>query len=326
MKNFLAVLPLAAAVVQAQVQQEGGEDSLTRPSEHHPRRPLFGHPSFLSTFFHPEDDLLNSAFPTYFLSTFLPEDATLARRHFFLSSPFDAMTRKDDDDEETALLQSHPIPDFPSTRSTFLRGRRGPFFEFLPSQPSEVHVVDDEKSFQVSLRLPEGIQAQDVKVYVEDGGTRLVIQGQTTCSEATGNGERTKTATTSTTSFSQSFPVDPRVVEVDWFEAKVMDGLLIVSAPKDERKIKNVNHPILVQDLNAVESMAPPDKDSTVDSSFQPLLAAKHALVDTRNHQMAKFTKLYPEGNEDDKVQTILPLSDPKSVTDGWKEVTETTL
>ncbi|KAL3919159.1 MAG: hypothetical protein SGARI_007276 [Bacillariaceae sp.] len=150
---------------------------------------------------------------------------------------------------------------FPS-RHNFLRGS---FLSQLPQYNGEV-VVDDEHHFQVFLDLSEGTSMENVQIEVQDGGTRLVIHGETTRHSSASNGDgedavekralfgfQWSASSTITKSFAESFSIDSSV-RVDQMVATWQDGRLMVFAPKGEQQgnVKNSNRVIPIQDLNAI--------------------------------------------------------------------------
>mmetsp|Transcript_7345 Transcript_7345/g.15000 ORF Transcript_7345/g.15000 Transcript_7345/m.15000 type:complete len:222 (+) Transcript_7345:47-712(+) len=88
-------------------------------------------------------------------------------------------------------------------------------------------IVDNEQKFQVSIDVP-GVKMEDIHVSLEDNAV-LQIKG----SRAVGDGE----SYSYTSQFSQSFSVDP-TVDVEKFSASLNSGVLVISAPKDLKKIE----------------------------------------------------------------------------------------
>jgi HSP20 family molecular chaperone IbpA len=334
--------------------------------------------SLFSDFFSQQDDFFDRIFPTHLHTMFFADqdgDDPLSNRHNFLRSPFDEFFGSVGlEQDHTGMLLAPPPP----LRHSFLRGSPDLFASTL--QPTDVRIIDDDGEFQVSMLLPKEIHVQDLNIHLEDGGTRLVIDGKHSSGPTSNVDDNVGVAKTtnamaesSTTiqSFSQSFSVDPRTVEVDQFIATFKDGRLTISAPKDTRKIKNINHPIPVQNLDVVVPLLPTTTakadvttTETTSSNFvkhksshrhhqpieelsHPFVSAKNALVHKRNQQMSKFTKLDPEGNNDDDDQlehehskshrykdkrtkeTTPPIHDPNSLitnNNSWRDVSATML
>lgn len=105
-------------------------------------------------------------------------------------------------------------------------------------------ITDDEHKFQIAVDVP-GVKMEDVNVSVEEAGSILTIAGHR---------ESTSDTYSFKSQFSQSFSLDP-AVDSDKFTANLKDGVLIVSAPKDMKRIEqNVRKiPITELALSAAE-------------------------------------------------------------------------
>jgi len=88
-------------------------------------------------------------------------------------------------------------------------------------------ITDDDEKFQIAVDVP-GMKPGDVHISVEDDTGMLSIEGSR---ESSGENYRFSSK------FSQRFSLDP-AVELDKFTAKMDDGVLVVSAPKDLKKIE----------------------------------------------------------------------------------------
>lgn len=192
---------------------------------------FFGGDPFFSTMF---DDL----------SLFFDDMASMQDRIFSDFWNHDQVVSLPGAKENRLAMPIHP----------FLRGGTS---NFLPQLQQLSDVVDDDEKFQVSMDLPAGLSLDDVQIEVQDGGTRLVIHGETRRSNSNtndgddeGNGAF-RFQSTGTASFTQSFSMDSSVL-VDQMVATYKDGRLTVSAPKNGRKVKNLNHAIPIQDLDAI--------------------------------------------------------------------------
>jgi HSP20 family protein len=104
------------------------------------------------------------------------------------------------------------------------RGRGGGFTQSSP----RYEITDNDSLFQVAVDVP-GVSAKDISITLEDDGHVLSIKGV----------RQSKTDSYSfSTRFSQSFTVDPSV-DVAKFTAKLENGVLIVAAPKDLKRIED---------------------------------------------------------------------------------------
>ncbi|KAL3944767.1 MAG: hypothetical protein SGBAC_001138 [Bacillariaceae sp.] len=86
-------------------------------------------------------------------------------------------------------------------------------------------LVDNEEKFQLSVDVP-GVKMEDIGVSLEDG--YLTVSGQRLSSSD--DSKRTS-------KFSQTFSLDP-AVDLDQFTAKLDNGVLVVAAPKDMKRIE----------------------------------------------------------------------------------------
>lgn len=86
-------------------------------------------------------------------------------------------------------------------------------------------LVDNEDKFQLSVDVP-GVKMDDINVSLEDG--YLTVSGQ----RSSGSDESRFTSW-----FSQTFSLDA-AVDVDQFSASLADGVLVVEAPKDMKRIE----------------------------------------------------------------------------------------
>jgi HSP20 family molecular chaperone IbpA len=212
------------------------------------------------------------------LSSFMDE-AAIAHQKVFSSffgdehyhdSPLQLQHQLDDGTEKAFLrLKSsvESLSDPTITPHPFLR-RRG-MWSLIPTMPQLIDdrdVTDDNKKFQVSFQLPDGIELRDVQVRVQDGGRRLVIQGRSssvsdnlseskTPSARLPSGDNRYNRSSTAIQFSRSYSLDPNVVRVNDFVATVNNGRLTVSAPKiEERLVQKQDHVVKIQDLNEKQS------------------------------------------------------------------------
>jgi HSP20 family protein len=88
-------------------------------------------------------------------------------------------------------------------------------------------VTDDDEKFQLAIDVP-GMTSKDITIAIEGDGKFLTIEGTR---ESASDTYRV------TSKFSQCFSTDPSV-EIDKFSASPENGVLVVSAPKDLKKIE----------------------------------------------------------------------------------------
>merc|ERR1719502_1543417 len=87
-------------------------------------------------------------------------------------------------------------------------------------------LIDNNEKFELKVDVP-GVKEEDLDIKL-DGDRRLTIEGQ-----------RIQTSETSkiSSTFSKTFSFD-KTVEVDKFTASLKNGVLVVSAPKDQAKLE----------------------------------------------------------------------------------------
>jgi HSP20 family molecular chaperone IbpA len=88
-------------------------------------------------------------------------------------------------------------------------------------------ITDDDKMFQVAVDIP-GVDAKDVHVSLEENGKVLTLRGERQ-SKSDGYEFSSK--------FYQSFSLDP-AVDTEKFSASLQNGVLVVSAPKDMKRLE----------------------------------------------------------------------------------------
>lgn len=88
-------------------------------------------------------------------------------------------------------------------------------------------VTDDDEKFQLAIDVP-GMTSKDITISIEGDGKFLAVKGTR---------ESASDTYRFTSKFSQCFSIDPSV-EIDKFSANLENGVLVVSAPKDLKKIE----------------------------------------------------------------------------------------
>mmetsp|Transcript_18028 Transcript_18028/g.27933 ORF Transcript_18028/g.27933 Transcript_18028/m.27933 type:complete len:231 (+) Transcript_18028:35-727(+) len=105
-------------------------------------------------------------------------------------------------------------------------------------------LVDDDTKFQLSVDVP-GIKMEDIDISLKDD--YLTVRGQRVAAD-----DSSKLIS----KFSQNFSVDP-AVEVDKFSATLNNGVLIVTAPKDMKRLEEAVRKISIR-------MGPSTEDAVV--------------------------------------------------------------
>jgi HSP20 family protein len=104
-------------------------------------------------------------------------------------------------------------------------------------------LTDNDQEFKVAIDVP-GMTSKDISISLEDGF--LSIKGTR---ESSSENYRF------TSKFSQCFSIDP-TVEIDKFAANLENGVLVISAPKDAKKIEE-----RVRTIPILEAAAPKSQD-----------------------------------------------------------------
>ena len=145
----------------------------------------------------------------------------------------------------------------------------------LPPQQSQstsprYKLVDNEDKFQLTLDVP-GVKAEDLVVSLEEGF--LTVRGHRTESDDT---SRFKFQ------FIQQFSLDPAIV-VEQFTAKLDNGVLVVTAPKEVKKSEESIHKIPIlqtkEDTNLPEEK-PGEEDVKVEHKESKTTPAVEQLVE----------------------------------------------
>ncbi|KAG7368543.1 HSP20-like chaperone [Nitzschia inconspicua] len=114
-------------------------------------------------------------------------------------------------------------------------------------------LVDDENKFQLSVDVP-GVQEEDIDVQLDDGF--LTVKGQRTSSSESSR---------FLSRFSQTFSLDPSV-DVEQFSAHLNNGVLVVTAPKNMKRLEeSVRRIPITTDAEAFEDAAQPSPEATDD-------------------------------------------------------------
>ena len=120
-------------------------------------------------------------------------------------------------------------------------------------------IIDNNEKFQLTIEVP-GVKMEDIDVSLEEGV--LTVSGKR---EAKDDEKHYRYSS----QFSQSFSIDPSV-EVDKFTANLNNGVLVVGAPKDLKKIEESVRKIVVNQL-------PDDEVKQLDSKVEIVPTDVHA-------------------------------------------------
>ena len=140
----------------------------------------------------------------------------------------------------------------PADMKAMRQRRRDAFTEAFQSYSPGYQIVEDDDKFQVQIDVP-GVKAEDLNVDLEDDGKVLTLSGSR---------ERTKDGSTYSSKFSQRFSLDP-TVDAEALSANLENGVLIVTAPKDVKKIEDAVRKIPITEISTEDVSVTTD---TVDS------------------------------------------------------------
>lgn len=147
-------------------------------------------------------------------------------------------------------IMTRPMVLFPPEHSLFNRESELAS-RILQNSSPRYEITNNEEKFQIAFDLP-GLKPEDVNIRVEEGRRMLFIEG---VREKTGEGY------SFSSKFSQSFTLDPSV-EADKLETKMQDGVLLVSAPKDQARIEENARTIPIASGGETEQLESTSKDA----------------------------------------------------------------
>jgi HSP20 family protein len=107
--------------------------------------------------------------------------------------------------------------------SQMLRSMESSFSRTSP----HYEITDNEQEMKIVLDVP-GVDASNIDVSIDNSHNVLSVSGHR---------ERSENGSSYTYRFSQSFSLDPSV-ELDKFTANLKNGVLVVTAPKDLKRIE----------------------------------------------------------------------------------------
>mmetsp|Transcript_55634 Transcript_55634/g.134859 ORF Transcript_55634/g.134859 Transcript_55634/m.134859 type:complete len:282 (+) Transcript_55634:317-1162(+) len=144
----------------------------------------------------------------------------------FLLSPSSMMSRAM---ERQRQLARSMMLDRPITSSSSSSSLMSPSF----SSPWRYELVDDDEKFQLSVDVP-GVEMKDLDVSVDEENGFLTVAGQRTVSS---KNDETGASSKYSSKFSQTFALDD-AVDLDQFSADLKNGVLVVTAPKDLKRLE----------------------------------------------------------------------------------------
>ena len=160
---------------------------------------------------------------------------------------------------------------------------------FRHSSP-RYEITDNHEKFEIAVDLP-GVKASDVNVSIENDGQVLTLKGHR---------ETKKEGYAYASKFSQSFTLDP-AVDADKFTANLQNGVLVVSAPKDWKRIEDAVKTIPITEF-AHETIA-----SAEEHLEQTAEADKQLEGGSDDMQTAEEEIVVENVNEPVKVETVEP-------------------
>jgi HSP20 family molecular chaperone IbpA len=132
-------------------------------------------------------------------------------------------------------------------------------------------IIDTEEEVKISLDVP-GVKAEDISVSLEEDGKVLSV---------TGRREKLGESGSYTSKFSQSFVLDA-TVDIDKFSANLKNGVLVVTAPKDLKRIEKNIRKIAVTDADNNVSDNPNVEVTAMDQNKEPDAdASENGTTDT---------------------------------------------
>mmetsp|Transcript_55635 Transcript_55635/g.134863 ORF Transcript_55635/g.134863 Transcript_55635/m.134863 type:complete len:282 (+) Transcript_55635:317-1162(+) len=144
----------------------------------------------------------------------------------FLLSPSSMMSRAM---ERQRQLARSMMLDRPITSSSSSSSLMSPSF----SSPWRYELVDDDEKFQLSVDVP-GVEMKDLDVSVDEENGYVTVAGQRTVSS---KNDETGSSSRYSSKFSQTFTLDD-AVDLDQFSADLKNGVLVVTAPKDLKRLE----------------------------------------------------------------------------------------
>lgn len=114
----------------------------------------------------------------------------------------------------------------------------------VKNQPRYEVITNNDQEFKVALDVP-GMDTNDIHISLENENKILKVAGTR---ESKGDGYFFSSK------FSQSFSIDP-TVNVDKFSAQLDNGVLVIAAPKDVKKLESSVRKIPIMSSSSESSM-----------------------------------------------------------------------
>jgi len=157
------------------------------------------------------------------------------------------------------MLEGRPATSRPPRRQRHLSTAVGSLTRSSPRS----HIVNDDKQFKLEVEIP-GVKMEDIDIGLKDN--ILTVSGHR---------ESTSENCSFKSSFSQSYSMDPSV-EVDKLSANLDTGVLVVTAPKDPKRIKPSIRKIPISGVPAL-----PAVEEGMDTDTKPQAEAEAAKKPT---------------------------------------------
>ena len=126
----------------------------------------------------------------------------------------------------------------PSDIRAFQRLGSDAFKQAFQQYSPGYQIADDDEKFQVSVDVP-GIKSEDLSINIEEDGKVLTLSGSR---------EKTTDGYSYSSKFSQSFYLDP-AIDTDKISANLQNGVLVVSAPKDMKRVEDAIKKVPITEL-----------------------------------------------------------------------------
>lgn len=151
----------------------------------------------------------------------------------------------------------------------------------------QYEVIDDDEKFQVAVDVP-GVKPEDINVSIDEAANILSIQGRR---------QSLNDAYKFTSKFSQSFSLDS-AVDIGRFTANIKNGVLVVTAPKDFKRVEQFARsiPITTSDDEVVSR---DQSDSLSEQETKDISVASKDVNDTP----ANMNKRDSDDSKDDHLK-----------------------
>mmetsp|Transcript_6413 Transcript_6413/g.8672 ORF Transcript_6413/g.8672 Transcript_6413/m.8672 type:complete len:197 (-) Transcript_6413:138-728(-) len=145
------------------------------------------------------------------------------------------------DTYDVALFNEFFVPHYPLA---FINHRLAGIQSVLRRLSPRYEIVEDETKFEVAIDVP-GFKFHEIVVELRSGNRVLSISGE----HDSQRNERTVTS-----QFMQSFTLDPSI-DTEKMKANLVDGVLLVTAPRHRHVHKNRRIPVTQFDKDVLDEM-----------------------------------------------------------------------